>query len=292
MKSRVFVLLASFGATAVGVSQATIAQDAPISEAYNVGRPQREVVRGSAVDVLRSQGFNVTGLKSTGIRKMAPASVTGTAVSTRTAIVNEWVRYTGLTSNLGTAESPSYPGSTDVCVRLARFDSPVSFNPTWRAPLPSFQDGVIEAYRIDTGQLFGTRTLDVEMTGSFTIDGGSPGLACANDGCTTTYTLNGPDIMAVLCEIWAGTDGTNFSRVGYCNQTDILPSIWNQGLRSKDDTLPPFDGGASTGTFRSRNTVNAGLGTYYRFRVGYFTIGANTANGSRVCDSLLSVTHD
>jgi hypothetical protein len=292
MDRRMLIPFGAVGVVLCGLSQGANAQvETQVTEEAYIARDSKPQGR-SAIEVLRSHGFDVKGIKANDTRKVTSAAVTGFAVSTRTAIVNEWVHFTGLTSNIGTAEPPLYPGSTDVCVRVARFDSPVSFNPTWIPPVAAHMDGVVETYRIDTSQLYGVRTLDVEMAGAFTMAGGTPGGACATDGCGTTYTFNDPDIIGLLCEIWAGSDGTSFSRVGYCNQTDILPSVWNQGLRSKTDTLPPYDGGASTAAFRSRNTVNAGLGTYYRIRFGYFSFGGETAYSSRVCDSILSVTND
>lgn len=297
MKRHIVISLAVFSAMACGLCQSATAQSTELSSTESAvaaaavtGTPE---ARGSgAIDWLQRQGFDVKGLPSTKPTKFEPAAVAGPIVSTRTAIINQWVNSAGAVSNLGLAELPQYVGSTDVCARPARFDSPASFDPTWRNPARTLQNGVVEAYRIDTGLLTGERTLEIQFTGAYTIPGGSPGAGCLTDNCQTTYTITSPDIIGVLCEVWAGTNGTTFSRLGYCNQMDILPSVWNQTLRSKTDVTPPFGGGASTGGLRSRNAVSAGLGTYYRIRIGYYTFGANTANGSRACDSLLTVSND
>jgi hypothetical protein len=297
VKRHVVISLAVFSAVACGLSQSATAQQAQITSsearfAEEAAAAGAEPQAGSAIVWLQRQGFDVKGLAPSKPGRLQLAPVAGPIVSTRTAIVNQWVNSAGAISNLGIAENPAYIGSTDVCARPARFDSPQAFDPAWRNPAKALQNGVVEAYRIDTGLLQGERTIDIQFTGAFTLSGGFPGLGCLTDACQTTYTIATPDIIGTLCEVWAGSNGTTYSRVGYCNQMDILPSVWNQGLRSKTDITPPYDGGASTGGLRSRNAVSAGLGTYYRIRVGYYTFGANTATGSRVCDSMLTVAND
>lgn len=254
--------------------------------------PQGWTHARSAAEMLRLLGteVKVAPRKSVEARSVKPNAVTGTAVSTRSTIANEWVNYQGITTTLGTAETPQYGGSTDVCVRPGRFDSPSSFLPTWRLPSPSPQDGVVEVHRVDTGQLFGIRTLDVEGTALYTTPNGSPGSRCTSDNCATTTPMNQPDIMGLVCEIWSGTNGTTFAFNRYCNQTDIFPGVAMTQFR--DGTGVPFNGQFQMSAFRSRTSVNAGLGTYYRVRVGYYTFGDTTAAFSTACDALLTVTHD